>query len=148
MRWKHSGHDAGAGHGFTLVEVLAGLALLGTLMATAMLVKARYTRQMAMSNRRLEAVAATDAMLQAWWAKKTLPHTGSGDVPGDLGLTWRTTTHNQVAKTNHPVELETTRLEILDRRNPHADGPILTLELLFSANLPVLQTAGKAQHEP
>src|SRR3954469_13058968 len=78
--------------GLTLVEVVAGLALLATLLVAVLGTKARVTRQWAHANRRLEAIAAADKLLAAWWATPaTFPRKSSGNVAGDAGLSWRTT---------------------------------------------------------
>src|SRR5436190_9188313 len=75
----------------TLVEVVAGLALLGTLLAAVLVVRARYAHQSAAAERRLQAVAAADALLSAWHRDPpSLPRSGSGHVEGDAQLAWRT----------------------------------------------------------
>jgi hypothetical protein len=101
----------------TLLEVVAGLALLASLLGALVLAKARYARQAAAADRRLEAVDAADDLLAAWHRDpKSLPHDGygSGTVPGDSRLAWRT---RPVA--NGGVEElggRAVRLEVLDRR--------------------------------
>src|SRR6476646_1672368 len=75
----------------TLLEVVAGLALLASLLGALLLAKVRYARQAAGADRRLEAVAAADALLAAWHQNpQALPRDGSGMVPGDGQLAWRT----------------------------------------------------------
>src|SRR4051794_8506660 len=75
----------------TLVEVVAALALLGTLLAAVLVVRVRYARQSAAAERRLQAVAAADALLSAWHRDpRSLPRFGSGQVAGDAQLAWRT----------------------------------------------------------
>lgn len=133
MFLKNLPPDSCRGRAFTLVEVLAGLALLGSLLATSMLVKARNTRQMALSNRRLVAVEATEKLLQSWWTKKTLPLAGSGVLPGQADLTWRTTTRIQPQSAKNPFKMKITRLDIFDQRVLGEDEPIVWLELLSSA---------------
>jgi hypothetical protein len=71
--------------------VIAGLALLSTLLVAVLTVKARTTRQAAYATRRLEAVAAADRLLAGWWPDRAkFPRESSGRVPGDAGLGWRT----------------------------------------------------------
>src|SRR5437667_12469498 len=52
--------------GVTLVEVLAGLLLLGTVLASALIARGRFLRQWAAADQRLAAAHAADAMLATW----------------------------------------------------------------------------------
>src|SRR5687767_11024896 len=77
----------------TLVEVVGALALLGVLLVGTLLAKARSTRQAALADRRLEAVAAADALLTAWRRDpQSLARSGGGRVSGEADLSWRTRT--------------------------------------------------------
>ncbi|MBI1368402.1 MAG: prepilin-type N-terminal cleavage/methylation domain-containing protein [Planctomycetes bacterium] len=132
-------HNSRRRWGFTLIEVLAGLAILGTVMAGAMIAKARCTRQLAQADRRLAAAAAADRMLEYWFADdKTLPRESSGNVPGESDMTWRT--HTQRDESNRILKLAITRLEVFDGRAIRPDEAILSVELL----VPALQTKGKS----
>ena len=100
----------------TLVEVVAGLALLGSLLVGLLLAKARYTRQSAIADRRLQAIAAADSILSTWHRDpKTLARSGSGTVSDDASLLWRS-----YVLANPPAEDlggQVVRLEIIDSRN-------------------------------
>src|SRR4051812_8008804 len=78
----------------TLIEVVGGLALLGTLLVGVLLAKAKFTRQAATADRKLQAVSAADELLVAWRQDPlALPRDGVGTVPGgggDRQLSWRT----------------------------------------------------------
>ncbi len=75
----------------TLIEVLAGLALLASLLGGLLLVKARSGRQWSAANRRLEAVAAADGLLSSWWrSPREMPRDDSGPVPDHDAMFWRT----------------------------------------------------------
>lgn len=77
--------------GLTLVEVLAALAILGTLLVSVLLAEARCRRQSAGARQRLESCRAADALLEQWWRDPgELPRSGQGDVPGHGELVWRT----------------------------------------------------------
>src|SRR3954463_9256722 len=54
--------------GVTLVEVLAGLVLLGTVLASVMIARGRFLRQWAQAEQRLAAVRAADLMVSRWIA--------------------------------------------------------------------------------
>jgi prepilin-type N-terminal cleavage/methylation domain-containing protein len=101
--------------GLTLVEVVAGLALLSTLLVAVLTAKARATRQWTSANRRLEAVAAADRMLVGWWQDRAkFPRASSGHVTGDVGLAWRTSTVQNEAV--NALQASVIRMEILDER--------------------------------
>ncbi len=123
---RHSGFGR---RGFTLIEVLAGLVLLGTLLAAATLAKSRFTRQLADADRRIEAVDAADQLLTGWWSDpQSLPRSGSGTAPGADGLIWQTRTATYAA---HPAfEVAVTRLEIYDQRAQVGDAPIVAVDVL------------------
>ena len=53
--------------GLTLVEVVAALALLGTLLSAMLLARGRYVRQNMRAQESVEAVAVTDALLEQWF---------------------------------------------------------------------------------
>ena len=77
--------------GLTLIEVVAALALMATLLVAVLTIKAGLTRRRAVADRQLRAVAAADALLTAWWADPaTFPVGRSGPVPAEPSLAWST----------------------------------------------------------
>jgi hypothetical protein len=80
-----------------------------------LLARAGYMRQTARANRRLEAVAAADALLTAWHRDPATLHPGSGGpVAGDGQLAWRT---RLVASAEaESLGARVVRLEVLDER--------------------------------
>jgi type II secretory pathway pseudopilin PulG len=102
--------------GLTLVEVVAGLALLSTLLVAVLTTKARATRQWASAHRRVEAVSAADRLLAAWWQDvDSFPRRASGRVPGDAAFVWRTA---PIANPDlKALSASVIRLEILDGGN-------------------------------
>jgi hypothetical protein len=108
----------------TLVEVVGGLGLLATLLVAVLLAKGRYTRQAAIAERRLRAVAAADELLAAWHQNAApLPREGEGLVSGDSDLSWRTRTI--VNPDINDLNAEVVRLEILENRTSSAANPVL-----------------------
>ena len=86
MKWINS---ANHNSGMTLVEVVAGLALMATLIASLLAVKMRVVHQSHLAQRRQEAIAAADQLLTQWWQNpKTFPRSAAGSTPS--GLAWRT----------------------------------------------------------
>src|SRR5580765_2955956 len=99
----------------TLVEVVGALGLLATLLVALLLARARYTHQAALAQRRLQAVAAADALLATWHQDpRSLPRAGSGAVAGERQFTWRT--QRVVSAAVNEMGAAVVRLEILDDR--------------------------------
>src|SRR5947207_9417863 len=78
--------------GVTLVEVLAGLLLLATVLASALIARGRFLRQWAEADQRLAAAHAADAMLATWLGApaSSLVVPAQGAVPDLVGYSWRT----------------------------------------------------------
>lgn len=95
----------------TLVEVVAGLALLGSLLVSLLLAKVGLARQRVEAENRLAAVAAADALLAEWAAsdqpvpRHALGHTGTGNR---FSWTTRIVRLKQVAD----LSMEVIRLEL------------------------------------
>ncbi|MFA6135166.1 MAG: type II secretion system protein [Phycisphaerae bacterium] len=74
----------------TLVEVLAGSALLGILLVAIVVANARLTAQTRRAADHVEAAEAAEGLLQyLWMDRDAFPRTGGGDVPGHPGWSWR-----------------------------------------------------------
>ena len=99
--------------GLTLVEVVAGLALMATLLVAMLSLKTRFTHQLGKSNLQLRGVAAADSLLTAWWADtSSFPINQSGAVASYPGFNWRT---NLVAnKAVAHLDSKVVRLDITD----------------------------------
>jgi len=91
----------------TLVEVLAGTALLGTLLAGLLVSSSRLTALSRRSYEKEEACRAADDLLDGWWPKKEkIPRNQSGDVPNHPGWSWRTSVTRQ-------IQVGTAKLDVL-----------------------------------
>jgi len=112
----------------TLVEALAGTVLLGTVLAAVLLADGRLAQQESRAQHRLEAQAAANSLLAAWWSDRdALPLAADGDVPGHDGWRWRTAVvPNAVAE---ELGANVVRLEIVDATSdsPH---PLASVEVL------------------
>ena len=101
---------------FTLLEVLAGLALLATLVVALLTARGKVTRQYAGAERRLAAVRVADELLAEWWKEpKRFPRTDTGRAKGqrgERGFAWRTRVVPSEAMEG--LELEVVRLELSD----------------------------------
>src|SRR5688572_10683971 len=78
--------------GLTLVEVVAGLALLGTLLVALLSARAKVARQYQGAEARLEAVKVADELLGGWWREGgRFPRDEVGVVgEGASRFRWRT----------------------------------------------------------
>ena len=115
----------------TLVEVVAGLALLAALLAGIVQVKARYTRQARLTAQRREAVRAADALLSAWWHDAgPFPRAANGLVPENSELAWRTRpTANASARA---MGAQVIRLEIRPAGSDEDTAPLAGVEVVIA----------------
>src|SRR5215212_1472456 len=76
----------------TLIEVVAGLVILATVLASVTIARGRMLRQWADADRKLAATRAADAMIAQWVADSDLaaPVAARGAVAGVEDCTWRT----------------------------------------------------------
>ncbi len=115
--------------GFTLIEVVTGLALMGTLLVAILLAHGRHGRQIRSAQHRLAAIDAADRMLADW---VRTPYTTfkrrRGTVPGNEGFTW------QIGFRESPdtrsMGLRIMRLEIHDNNAQAKGSPLATVDLL------------------
>lgn len=117
---------------FTLVEVIAGIALLGTLLAGLMLGFSAHVRQYQAARLRIQAIEKLDRQLALWYADGSeLPIDSAGPLSSQPPLTWRTSTVRspQAGRLNAVV----VRVEV--RRPDRADSshPVVVVELLHPA---------------
>ncbi len=106
------------------MEVMAGLALLATVLVALLQIEARSRRQTAHAERRAQAVKVADALLTEWWQlPQGLPRAGGGVVQSDPSLTWRTTTIDDA--TVNELSGQIVRLEIFDARSTNVPGEAL-----------------------
>ena len=75
----------------TLVEAVAGTAILATVLVAILIAAGRLRTQSARAERRVEACRIADGLLRAWWPERQkLPRDDSGQVPDHPGWTWKT----------------------------------------------------------
>ena len=79
--------------GLTLVEAVAGIALLGSMLAAILVTSGRLETQAARSERRVEACRIAEDLLGQWFAKpEKFPRNAEGPVRDRPGWRWRTYT--------------------------------------------------------
>src|SRR5690349_364983 len=69
-RWQRMNHRcnnfSAARRGTTLVEVIAALVILGTILAAMLIARGRFVRQDVQARRKIEAVRALDTLVDGW----------------------------------------------------------------------------------
>lgn len=125
--------------GLTLIEVVAALAILGTLLVGIVLAKSRYNDQLRHARAQAGAVERADQLIARWWASPGgVPVGEEGVLPGGDRLRWRT----RVVDNAEVAELgvRVVRVEIVDpvreaRRDggdeTRNNGPLIVVDLVL-----------------
>ena len=135
MPYCNSSHRNDNRHGFTLIEVLAGLVLLGSLLVTVTLAKSRYTRQLALAQRQLEAVEIADSTLSQWWQESpdSIPRNGKGLAKtgtGGRALSWRTRQLDM--QENEQTGFTIVRFELYDPKQTESQSSLVAVDLVIA----------------
>ncbi len=78
--------------GLTLVEVIAAIALMGTLLAATITAYGQHARQSVLAIKRLKAIEEMDQLMAAWSvSRRRIPVNASSNIDGSQGLIWKTT---------------------------------------------------------
>ena len=123
--WKRSAR------GMTLIEAVAGTALLGTLLVTILVARAKLTAQGRRAELRIEACRLADELLESWWPdRRKIPRNGTGRIPGPGDWRWRTrVVDNRAAE---EMDAEVIALEILAPGSEDGrDTPPVRVEILL-----------------
>ena len=118
----------------TLIEVLAGLVVLGTLLVAVSIARGRFLTQWADADKKLVAIHSADLLLAHWLTDpiRNVPLSGAGPLAGAPGFYWRTVVLPDPASAK--LGALTVRLEVFDHR-PSSIGGSMNLE---RSNLPML----------
>ena len=112
----------------TLIEAVVGTALLGSLLVGILMADSRQRRQTWRAERRIEACAIADELLDQWWPKRDpLPRSGGGPIDGHDGWTWRTRT--AMNRDAERLGGQVVVLEIFSPDLPEARDPTVAAEL-------------------
>lgn len=134
--------------GLTLLEVIAGIAILSTILVLAVVSRSRQARQLALSQRIDRAVTAADELIADWYVDPApMPLGQSGPVEGQEGMAWRI-----FAVSNDRVEqlgARVVRVQVLQERSSHGieAGEVLTeVDLVLPSAQPEPQS--RQEHAP
>lgn len=126
MRSKHK-------IGFTLIEVMAGLAILGSVLVAVVMARGRYLEQSVAARHKAEAVRVADGLLTQWWSDpERLPRSDSGEVEG---FRWETQSRQPEALADLQAEVLTLSLFPPDEADDAEAEyePILDIEIVIPA---------------
>ena len=114
-----------------LIEVVAGLVILGTILASLAVARGRFARQWAEADRKLTATRALDALIAEWIQKSDVPINRHGMLPDAKNMIWRTRAIRDRAASTLSVAI--VRVEVFDRANEDrpAAVPVVTVDLLI-----------------
>ncbi len=116
--------------GLTLIEVIAAIAILGTVLVALVIAKSRHTRQTVRAERARVAVRAADELIANWWMDdQQVPIGKQGRFEDTPSIRWRTRlVSNQSV---NQLDARVVRVEIL-----HTDERFEpTTSVLFNVDL-------------
>src|SRR4051794_38827353 len=79
--------------GVTLIEALAGLVILGTLLVSITIARGRFIRQRALAEQKIAAAQGAERLISRWLASAgtaAIPANSQGPLEGISNHTWRT----------------------------------------------------------
>ena len=78
--------------GTTLIEAVAGVVILGTILVMIVMAKTQLDKKSLQAQGRLQACRVMDDLLDRWWSDDLakFPRNGAGDVPDWNGWKWQT----------------------------------------------------------
>ena len=114
----------------TLVEVLAGLVLLGTVLASLVVSRGRLLRQWADADHKLAASHAVDELMATWMSgpPNAVPVPGQGALVGAQNCMWRT--HFVPNTAARDLQARVVRLEVFDHGSDRRSATLITLDFL------------------
>lgn len=113
--------------GLSLIEVVLGLAILGTFLSTIFIAQARLIRQSTLAKDKAQVIGAVDTLLATWatdW--QNLPAEDSGTLAGYEQWQWQTRLVEDDAFTS--LGLQKVELTVTDPENQSVE-PLLVMEL-------------------
>ncbi len=132
--------------GLTLIEVVAAIVILGTILVGVVLARSRHTRQIRLAQRKATAVRLADRLLTDWWTDPNgVPVGQSGPVDPEGTLVWETrerTTPGARRIGGRVVELTVRNAETTSAFP--TEGPLVSVQLV----LPFPQPAGDDPNAP
>ena len=112
-----NGYSSSSGRrGLTLVEVIAGLVLMATLLTSVLAAFRTHAAQIRAARDRLKASELAEGLLSEWMARNQLPAVGTQKpLPDTDGWIWRLLANE--GQLSGPAPLRTVRVESADRKS-------------------------------
>jgi len=124
----------------TLIEAVAGTAVLGVVLVSLVVTSSRMASQRRRAEDTITACRIADELLDKWWAKRSdMDRSGGGEVPGREGWTWRTRTRQ-----TRQADALAGEVVVLEIHPPEAQGlskpeaAAATVEILLPKKLDAL----------
>lgn len=115
--------------GLTLLEVVAGLTLLATLLVGTMLAYGSHIRQVRAAQQRLQATDIAERILVDWYESEDgVPPRDEDVIAGTDGWRWRTTP--LASNDSNPFRARVVRFEIYDPADGVEPVPLVSIDLL------------------
>ncbi len=122
---KRSARSFDSWRGSTLVEVIAGLGLLGTLLVALVLARSRLLEQNALAQKKMDAAAVAERLLASWWTSgEPMPREERGEADGHR---WQTRVVSNDAL--RACDGEILRLELLAQTPALSGDPLVAVEI-------------------
>ena len=133
---NRSSRASPARRGATLIEVLCGLVILSTILASAVVARGRFARQWRDAEDEIAAARAAEALVSRWTAQPagSAPVPGEGAVERSDELIWRTSFVSEPSAQR--LGARAARLEVFDRRRIGAAESLVSVEFLLRAPAP------------
>ena len=119
--------------GFTLLEVIVALALMGSVLVGSLLAFSQHRHQLSMADKRLEATVFADQLVNQLSSQQGgMPSNARGPVPGKSGWIWQTLPVGTTTIATIPMRV--VRLQILEINV--APTQLVSVDIVLSARTP------------
>jgi type II secretory pathway pseudopilin PulG len=138
-------------NGLTLVEVVAGMALMATLLVGILMAYGNHVHQIKRAQRKLEAIALADQLMEGWFSKTNpaVPITSGGGSIGNKkksekvnkgnSLVWRTY-EIENRRVSDSLNLKIIRLEVQDSEAKKENDVLAAVEVVVSVASPTVKS--------
>ncbi|TWU58092.1 prepilin-type N-terminal cleavage/methylation domain-containing protein [Rubripirellula reticaptiva] len=118
--------------GFTLLEVLVGLAIMASVLVSSLLAFAAHQRARRFAEAKLAAVGVADELLfQLSGGRGGIPPAGRGVVPGRSGWWWQTELVGLAAPAGIPMSV--VRFRIIEATAPGKQQTLVSVDIVKGA---------------
>ncbi len=117
----------------TLIEVLTGLAILGSVTVALLLARGNLLEQYANAQLKLEAVTIADQLIAGWYAQDGIPIDEQGEIEAYPDWSWQTRTKiNTGSSTDDDLPGSVVSVVLYHHSISTPDNAVITIELLVS----------------